>query len=70
MRVQLKSKTKERKPKKKVNTSDMECKVKSTNRGGNQIFNFSTAMLELYRVSMIRVDHFETLQSHDQQNNP
>ena len=48
--------------KKKVKSCDVEYKVKSTNRGGNQIYNFSAAMYELYRTALL--DHFETLQNH------
>ena len=47
--------------KKKLSACDLEYKVKSSNRGGNQIFNFSAAMYELYRATL--VDHFEILQS-------
>ena len=47
--------------KKKLSACDLEYKVKSSNRGGNQIFNFSAAMYELYRTNL--VDHFEILHS-------
>ena len=47
--------------KKKLSACDLEYKVKSFNRGGNQIFNISAAMNELYRATL--VDHFKILQS-------
>ena len=52
--------------KKKVRACDAEYKVKTTNRGGNQIIEFSAAMYELYRSSLI--EHFEALQSRDSAN--
>ena len=45
--------------KKKLLACDVEYKVKTINRGGNQIFEFSAAMYELYRASL--VEHFENL---------
>ena len=52
--------------KKKVTACNAEYKDKTTNRGGNQIIEFSAAMYELYRSSLI--EHFEALQSHDSAN--
>ena len=47
--------------KKKVTACDAEYKVKAVNCSGNQIFEFSAAMYELYRNSLTQ--HFESLQS-------
>lgn len=52
--------------KKKVTACNVEYKVRASNRGGNQIFEFSAAMYELYRNSLTQ--HFETLQSHESTN--
>ena len=52
--------------KKKMLACDVEYIVKTTNREGNQIFEFSAAMYELYRASL--VEHFENLQSLDPDN--
>ena len=47
----------------KLKACETEYKVKATNRGGNQIIEFSAAMYELYRTSLVK--HFEALQNTD-----
>ena len=50
----------------KLRACEVEYKVKATNRGGNQVIEFSAAMYELYRTSL--VEHFETVQNTDSLN--
>ncbi|MEW8546327.1 MAG: hypothetical protein AB2693_22650 [Candidatus Thiodiazotropha sp.] len=45
--------------KKKLEACNADFKVRSVFKGGNYVFNFSTAMYELYREALVK--HFETI---------